>query len=213
MAYFALSIRLILSHSPDNPICFNEAVFTRGDVNNDGRISLTDTIYLLNYLFNGGPAPICKNNADADGDGVLTISDAIRILRFLFQGGNSPVIISTSDYAFLPYLYPLGPEENSEVTASFSGPDDAYILEFYPVNNAGSHCIVNAIDPYGSETFLFDTDLREIDELFPIKYSLSFKGPLGEGSYIIRSRCTNQHGTGTAEGRLTITTLPADDPN
>jgi len=50
-------------------------------------IDISDPIYLLNFLFSGGPEPPCRDAADATDDGVLDISDAIRILSHLFIGG------------------------------------------------------------------------------------------------------------------------------
>ena len=64
--------------------------FRRGDVNDDGEAGLSDAMYLVNYLFLGGPAPGCRDAADTDDSGVLTLTDAIRIVTFLFLGGTAP---------------------------------------------------------------------------------------------------------------------------
>jgi hypothetical protein len=53
-------------------------------------LNITDGIYVLNYLFLGGPAPPCLAAANANGDGVLNITDGIYILNFLFLGGPPP---------------------------------------------------------------------------------------------------------------------------
>lgn len=65
-------------------------IFFRGDVNGDGAITLTDAVYLDNYLFVGGPAPPCLEAADANDDGSINISDVVFILAYLFQGGPAP---------------------------------------------------------------------------------------------------------------------------
>ncbi len=65
-----------------------DTVFLRGDVNNDGRVDLSDSIWALEWQFRGGPAPPCLAAGDANGDGGTDISDAIFILLFLFQGGR-----------------------------------------------------------------------------------------------------------------------------
>lgn len=65
--------------------------FRRGDADSDGRVTLTDAIFLLNHLFGGGPAPAIPDAADADDSGApLTLTDALRILLHLFQGGAVP---------------------------------------------------------------------------------------------------------------------------
>ena len=64
--------------------------FFRGDADGKGSIEITDAIYLLSYLFLGGPAPSCPDAADADDNGQLEITDAIAVLSYLFLGGRPP---------------------------------------------------------------------------------------------------------------------------
>jgi hypothetical protein len=58
----------------------------RGDANHDGRIDLSDSIFNLNFLFLGGPAPVCDDEADADDNGQLQLTDSVVILNTLFLG-------------------------------------------------------------------------------------------------------------------------------
>ena len=53
-------------------------------------VTLTDAVFLLNFLFSGGLSPSCMDAADADDNGQLEISDAIVTLSFLFLGGSPP---------------------------------------------------------------------------------------------------------------------------
>lgn len=71
-----------------------------GDANGDWSIDLSDPVYLLEYLFLDGPAPVpvlCglevteAPNGDVNGDGTLDISDAVRLLGHLYLGGPPPV--------------------------------------------------------------------------------------------------------------------------
>ncbi len=64
--------------------------FFRGDANNDGRVELTDAIFLLHALFRGGPAPDYPEAGDVDGNGATNLTDAIYLLRFLYAGGPRP---------------------------------------------------------------------------------------------------------------------------
>jgi regulation of enolase protein 1 (concanavalin A-like superfamily) len=64
--------------------------FHRGDPNDDGQMNITDGIYVLNYLFLGGPGPGCAESADANDDGTLNITDGIFVLNYLFLGGPAP---------------------------------------------------------------------------------------------------------------------------
>ena len=64
--------------------------FRRGDSNDDGSVNITDGIYILNYLFLGGPTPTCLEAADGNDDGGVNITDGIYILNYLFLGGPEP---------------------------------------------------------------------------------------------------------------------------
>lgn len=64
--------------------------FVRGDANGDGGFDLSDAVFLLSYLFLGGPHPPCEDAADADDAGTLEITDAIYILGHLFLGAPAP---------------------------------------------------------------------------------------------------------------------------
>ncbi len=65
-----------------------------GDVNADAKISVSDVVYHINYLFKGGPAPQCNpylSCADANGDGSISVSDVVYLINYLFKGGPPPV--------------------------------------------------------------------------------------------------------------------------
>ena len=65
--------------------------FLRGDCNQDGSNlgSPTDAIFLLTFLFLGGPRPKCLAACDMDGDGAVpgTPTDPVFYLNFNFLGG------------------------------------------------------------------------------------------------------------------------------
>jgi hypothetical protein len=65
-------------------------IFHRGDPNDDGTINITDGIYVLNFLFLGGPAPTCREAANPNDDDTVNITDGIYLLNFLFLGGPPP---------------------------------------------------------------------------------------------------------------------------
>lgn len=66
-----------------------------GNVNSDanGDVDLSDLIYLVNYLFLGGPGPQCMAAANVTGDNGCSVdlSDLIYLVNFLFLGGPVPV--------------------------------------------------------------------------------------------------------------------------
>ena len=65
-------------------------VLMRGDTNADGSITLLDIIYLINYLFKGGPAPIPFATADANCDDKVTVADVVYLINYLFKDVSLP---------------------------------------------------------------------------------------------------------------------------
>ena len=72
-----------------------DAPFRRGDTNDSGDFNLTDGVFLLNFLFLGGPEPSCMDAADANDDGALNITTGVFIFNWLFLGGPSPTAPGT----------------------------------------------------------------------------------------------------------------------
>jgi hypothetical protein len=65
-------------------------VARRGDANNDGSISISDIVYLINYLFKGGPPPYYYNTGNANCDGKVSVSDVVYLINYLFKSGPPP---------------------------------------------------------------------------------------------------------------------------
>ena len=66
--------------------------FQRGDGNADGQTDVSDAVFILSYLFTGGPTPSCLDAADSNDSGgtAVDLSDPIHLLYFLFIGGPEP---------------------------------------------------------------------------------------------------------------------------
>ncbi len=64
--------------------------FVCGDAEGSGSISISDAVYLINYIFAGGPAPVPVIRGDADCSGLVTISDAVYLIYYIFAGGPVP---------------------------------------------------------------------------------------------------------------------------
>ncbi len=64
--------------------------FLRGDVNQDGQVSVQDAKVLLNLIFNAGYEPLCLESADVNNDGMVLANDAIQIISFAVRGMAPP---------------------------------------------------------------------------------------------------------------------------
>lgn len=62
-----------------------------GDVNADwSGPDISDLVYLVQYMFGGGPEPPARAAADCTGDRALDIGDLVCFVSFMFQSGPPP---------------------------------------------------------------------------------------------------------------------------
>lgn len=64
--------------------------FIRGDADGDGQIAASDVVYLINYLYIHGPAPVPLEAGDANSDGVVDAADVVYLINYLFIHGPPP---------------------------------------------------------------------------------------------------------------------------
>lgn len=62
-----------------------------GDANGDDKVNVGDAVFLINYVFKGGPGPepVCRGNSN--GDAKLNVGDAVYLINFVFKGGPAPI--------------------------------------------------------------------------------------------------------------------------
>jgi plastocyanin len=63
---------------------------TAGDANDDGQTNVGDAVYVINFVFKGGPEPPCMNEGDANTDCQVNVGDAVFLINFVFKGGPPP---------------------------------------------------------------------------------------------------------------------------
>jgi hypothetical protein len=61
-----------------------------GDVNGDGTTNLGDAVFLINFLFRGGPSPQPFASGDVSGDCEVNLGDVVYLINYLFRGGPRP---------------------------------------------------------------------------------------------------------------------------
>jgi serine protease AprX len=66
--------------------------FVVGDADGSGEIDIDDVVYIIAFVFTGGPAPVpVMASGDVDGSGVIDIDDVIYLIDYVFSGGPPPV--------------------------------------------------------------------------------------------------------------------------
>jgi hypothetical protein len=61
-----------------------------GDANHDGGVDISDLTYYVDYMFGGGPEPVCPEEFDNNNDCALDISDLTYYVDYMFGGGPDP---------------------------------------------------------------------------------------------------------------------------
>jgi hypothetical protein len=63
-----------------------------GNVNNDSNnlINLLDIVYLIAYVYQGGPPPVYFEACDVNSSGSINILDIAYLIAFVYQGGPAP---------------------------------------------------------------------------------------------------------------------------
>lgn len=72
------------------PGTFRGVLFSRGDIDQNGKLQIGDAVQILLYLFAQGREPACLDGADVNGDGRMNLADAITLLAYMFGGGAPP---------------------------------------------------------------------------------------------------------------------------
>lgn len=61
-----------------------------GDADGSGLVNISDAVFLINYIFVGGPPPNPVAIADVDCNSITNISDVVYLLSYIFGGGAAP---------------------------------------------------------------------------------------------------------------------------
>ena len=69
---------------------FGEEPYICGDANASGSVDIDDVVYLIAYIFSGGPPPVPLASGDANCSGAVDIDDAVYLIAYIFSGGNAP---------------------------------------------------------------------------------------------------------------------------
>jgi hypothetical protein len=73
--------------SGDIPVYRNHVA---GDANGDKAVTISDAVFLTNYLLYHGPEPTPFTAGDVNGDCAIDMADVIYLIEYIFYGGTPP---------------------------------------------------------------------------------------------------------------------------
>ncbi len=90
----------------------------RGNADNDplDQVLVNDLVFLVNYVFKGGTAPVCLEEADVNGDGNIFVNDLTLLVNYIFKGGAAPLACGVS----APFKAGKIVNSNIEISADYS---------------------------------------------------------------------------------------------
>lgn len=93
---------VVIGEAPSDPTKTVDFTYTssgccvgiRGNVNNDPgqSIDISDLVYLVDFMFRGGPDPVCMDEANVTGDpDTVDITELVYFVDFMFFAGPEPI--------------------------------------------------------------------------------------------------------------------------
>ena len=76
---------LITIDAPDQLSTLTVTEATLGDVNNDGRINVTDVIAIIAHILEDTPSWFVEAAADLNGDGLVNVTDAVAAIQMALE--------------------------------------------------------------------------------------------------------------------------------
>ena len=68
-----------------------DALYKRGDTNQDTLVDISDGVFILLGLFGGGDEQFrCEKSIDSNNDGDVDLSGAVFLLSYLLNSGDTP---------------------------------------------------------------------------------------------------------------------------
>ncbi|MFH1891544.1 MAG: hypothetical protein ABIK83_02555, partial [Candidatus Zixiibacteriota bacterium] len=74
----------------DDLFVFGERSYVIGDADGSGFVDIDDVVFLIQYIFAGGPAPVPLDAGDAECSGFIDIDDVVYLINYIFAGGPAP---------------------------------------------------------------------------------------------------------------------------
>ncbi|MCK4657434.1 MAG: hypothetical protein KAT85_10375, partial [candidate division Zixibacteria bacterium] len=71
-------------------VMFNQIAYVCGDADASGDVDIDDVVYIIAYIFSGGPPPDPYESGDADCSGDVDIDDVVYLIAYIFSGGSDP---------------------------------------------------------------------------------------------------------------------------
>jgi len=143
------------------------APFLGGDANTSGEVDIDDVVYLINYIFTGGPSPEPYESGDVNTDGLIDIDDVVYLINYLFMGGPEPNCVQYT----IPSTTTIIPKEDEIVIQDYDTTTGTIILDESSV--------------YAQELTVGDIAIGQNDSVAPYGFLRKVTSKTTQGSSIV----------------------------
>jgi hypothetical protein len=113
-----------------------------GDVTGDSLVDVADIVFLLNYLFLGGPPPNPPAAGDINSDCFIGISDIVWLINYLYRNGPPPQLhCLPGDFNYDGFVNMLDPPYFIDYMA-YGGPPPVSMKS----TDVNADCFINPVD-------------------------------------------------------------------
>jgi len=81
---------VVTDYCDSDTLTFTVAVYLCGDADGSEAVDIDDVVYLISYIFAGGPSPDPLSAGDVNCADGIDIDDVVYLITYIFAGGNAP---------------------------------------------------------------------------------------------------------------------------
>jgi len=89
-AFTELLTVVVTDYCNADTLSFLVSIYFCGNADNRGQVDIDDVVFLINYIFVGGPSPDPLDSGDADCSQAIDIDDVVYLIAYIFSGGPEP---------------------------------------------------------------------------------------------------------------------------
>lgn len=161
--------------------------YPSGDANGSYFVDIDDIVYMIDYIFTGGPDPVTLDAGDANCTGLHDIDDVVYLVAYVFTGGPTPCTYGDPTGSLTGFTGCKTFEISSG--ASYAPPDQdciefiydgVSVLDIVHVNEGLNCCPVILADIWIEESVITIDEIDSLDNggcwclcLFDVEYRIN----------------------------------------
>ncbi len=165
-----------------------------GDADGNGIVNISDAVFLIAYIFGGGPAPQPLAAGDVTGDCMVNITDAATLIGYVFAFDHPPLLSGCTHSDYSSGCLGLLDKSSGSTQAAEASAGTMYLevwgndLHIYHIDAFYQCCLVYHVDydVAGFDITATETDLGDLCDCYCSFDLQSVLYNLEDGEYVVR---------------------------